>query len=98
MLIDFIEIRLNEGIPLKQAIIEAGAVRTTPILLTTGAVVIGASIILFDPIFQGLAISLVFGAIVSTILTLLVVPIIYYVTERKKWEKPTEVIEEDKIE
>ncbi|MBL0013536.1 MAG: efflux RND transporter permease subunit [Flavobacterium sp.] len=87
LLIDFIEIRLNDGVPLKQAIIEAGAVRTTPILLTTGAVVIGASIILFDPIFQGLAISLVFGAIVSTILTLLVVPIIYYVTERKKWEK-----------
>ena len=87
LLIDFIEIRLNDGIPLKQAIIEAGAVRTTPILLTTGAVVIGASIILFDPIFQGLAISLVFGAIVSTVLTLLVVPIIYYVTERKKWEK-----------
>jgi multidrug efflux pump subunit AcrB len=86
LLIDFIEIRLHEGIPLKQAIIDAGAVRTTPILLTTGAVVIGASIILFDPIFQGLAISLVFGAIVSTILTLLVVPIIYYVTERKKWE------------
>jgi multidrug efflux pump subunit AcrB len=87
LLIDFIEIRLNDGIPLKQAIIDAGAVRTTPILLTTGAVVIGASIILFDPIFQGLAISLVFGAIVSTVLTLLVVPIIYYVTERKKWEK-----------
>jgi multidrug efflux pump subunit AcrB len=87
LLIDFIEIRLNEGVPLKQAIIEAGAVRTTPILLTTGAVVIGASIILFDPIFQGLAISLVFGAVVSTVLTLLVVPIIYYMTERKKWEK-----------
>ena len=86
LLIDFIEIRLNEGVPLKQAIIEAGAVRTTPILLTTGAVVIGASIILFDPIFQGLAISLVFGAVVSTVLTLLVVPIIYYITERKKWE------------
>ncbi len=86
LLIDFIEIRLNDGIPLKQAIIEAGAVRTTPILLTTGAVVIGASIILFDPIFQGLAISLVAGAIVSTLLTLIVVPLIYYVTERKKWE------------
>jgi multidrug efflux pump subunit AcrB len=91
LLIDFIEIRLNEGVPLKQAIIEAGAVRTTPILLTTGAVVIGASIILFDPIFQGLAISLVFGAIVSTVLTLLVVPIIYYITERKKWETTTEI-------
>lgn len=86
LLIDFIEIRLNEGIPIKQAIIEAGAVRTTPILLTTGAVVIGASIILFDPIFQGLAISLVAGAIVSTLLTLIVVPLIYYITEKKKWE------------
>ena len=86
LLIDFIEIRLNEGVHLKQAIIEAGAVRTTPILLTTGAVVLGASIILFDPIFQGLAISLVAGAIVSTILTLIVVPLIYYITERKNWE------------
>lgn len=86
LLIDFIEIRLKDGIPMKQAIIEAGAVRTTPILLTTGAVVIGASIILFDPIFQGLAISLVAGAIVSTLLTLIVVPLIYYITEKKKWE------------
>ena len=87
LLIDFIEIRLSDGIPLKQAIIDAGAVRTTPILLTTGAVVIGASIILFDPIFQGLAISLVAGAIVSTILTLIVVPLIYYITEKHKYEK-----------
>ena len=94
LLIDFIEIRLNDGVPLKQAIIEAGAVRTTPILLTTGAVVIGAVIILFDPIFQGLAISLVFGAIVSTILTLIVVPLIYYIVERKKWEHQ-QVIEEN---
>ncbi|HHB52464.1 MAG TPA: efflux RND transporter permease subunit, partial [Saprospiraceae bacterium] len=86
LLIDFIEIRLNDGIPLKQAIIDAGAVRTTPILLTTGAVVIGASIILFDPIFQGLAISLVAGAIVSTLLTLIVVPMIYYMSEKKKWQ------------
>ena len=96
LLIDFIEIRLNDGVPLKQAIIEAGAVRTTPILLTTGAVVIGASIILFDPIFQGLAISLVAGAIVSTVLTLLVVPLIYYITERKKWETNTDSSEENK--
>ncbi len=91
LLIDFIEIRLNDGIPLKQAIIEAGAVRSTPILLTTGAVVIGASIILFDPVFQGLAISLVAGAIISTILTLLVVPLIYYISERKKWETSEEI-------
>jgi multidrug efflux pump subunit AcrB len=87
LLIDFIEMRIKEGVLLKEAIIEAGAVRTTPILLTTGAVVIGASIILFDPIFQGLAISLVAGAIVSTILTLLVVPVIYYITERKRRTK-----------
>ena len=93
LLIDFIEIRLNDGIPIKQAIIDAGAVRTTPILLTTGAVVIGASIILFDPIFQGLAISLVAGAIVSTLLTLIVVPLIYYITERKKWEKEEDLNE-----
>ncbi len=96
LLIDFIEIRLNDGIPLKQAIIEAGAVRSTPILLTTGAVVIGASIILFDPVFQGLAISLVAGAIISTILTLLVVPLIYYISERKKWETSEEEIKKDK--
>ncbi len=96
LLIDFIEIRLNEGVLLKQAIIEAGAVRTTPILLTTGAVVIGASIILFDPIFQGLAISLVFGAVVSTVLTLLVVPIIYYITERKKWETKIDSSDDEK--
>lgn len=98
LLIDFIEIRLREGEPIKQAIIEAGAVRTTPILLTTGAVVIGAIIILFDPIFQGLAISLVFGAIVSTLLTLIVIPLIYYMSEKKNWlqneiEESTEIEE-----
>lgn len=78
LLIDFIDIRLKEGIPLKLAIIEAGAVRTTPILLTAGAVVLGAVIILFDPIFQGLAISLMGGTITSTFLTLLVVPLLYF--------------------
>jgi multidrug efflux pump subunit AcrB len=78
LLIDFINIRLAEKIPLKQAIIEAGAVRTTPILLTAGAVALGAIVILFDPIFQGLAISLMGGTITSTFLTLLVVPLLYY--------------------
>jgi hypothetical protein len=58
----------------------------------------GASIILFDPLFQGLAISLVFGAIVSTILTLIVVPLIYYVTERKKWESSQGPSEEGDVE
>ncbi|HOX83705.1 MAG TPA: efflux RND transporter permease subunit, partial [Chryseolinea sp.] len=83
LLIDFINIRLEEGIPLKQAIIEAGAVRTTPILLTAGAVVLGAVIILFDPIFQGLAISLMGGTITSTFLTLIVVPLLYFKMTRK---------------
>ncbi|MBT8262334.1 MAG: efflux RND transporter permease subunit [Bacteroidia bacterium] len=84
LLIDFVNLRLAEGIPLKQAVIEAGAVRTTPILLTAGTVVIGAFVILFDPIFQGLAISLMGGTIVSTVLTLLVVPLVYYLIEKKK--------------
>jgi multidrug efflux pump subunit AcrB len=83
LLIDFINIRLEDGVGLKQAVIEAGAVRTTPILLTAGTVVIGAFVILFDPIFQGLAISLMGGTIVSTVLTLLVVPLVYYMIERK---------------
>jgi multidrug efflux pump subunit AcrB len=87
LLIDFINIRLEEGIPLKQAIIEAGAVRTTPILLTAGAVVLGAVIILFDPIFQGLAISLMGGTITSTFLTLLVVPLLYFKMMRKDADK-----------
>jgi multidrug efflux pump subunit AcrB len=84
LLIDFIDIRLKEGSPLKQAIIEAGAVRITPILLTAGAVVLGTVIILFDPAFQGLGISLIGGTITSTFLTLLVVPLIYYRLLRKK--------------
>lgn len=86
LLIDFINLRLADGIPLKQAVIEAGAVRTTPILLTAGTVVIGAFVILFDPIFQGLAISLMGGTIASTILTLLVVPLVYYLIERKNYK------------
>lgn len=86
LLIDFVNLRVADGIPLKQAVIEAGAVRTTPILLTAGTVVIGAFVILFDPIFQGLAISLMGGTIVSTVLTLLVVPLVYYLIERKKHE------------
>lgn len=87
LLIDFVNLRVDEGVPLKQAVIEAGAVRTTPILLTAGTVVIGAFVILFDPIFQGLAISLMGGTIVSTVLTLLVVPLVYYLIERKNHEE-----------
>jgi multidrug efflux pump subunit AcrB len=93
LLIDFINLRLAEGVPLKEAVIEAGAVRTTPILLTAGTVVIGAVVILFDPIFQGLAISLMGGSIASTFLTLVIVPLIYYMTEKKKYPEVKEETE-----
>lgn len=98
LLIDFVNIRLADGIPLKQAVIEAGAVRTTPILLTAGTVVIGAFVILFDPIFQGLAISLMGGTIVSTVLTLLVVPLVYYMIEKKNYPEAEEKSEEENQE
>jgi len=82
LLIDYLEARLGAGVPLKQAVIEAGAVRTRPIALTAGTVVIGAFVILLDPIFEGLAVSLIFGAIASTVLTLIVVPGIYFLLRR----------------
>jgi multidrug efflux pump subunit AcrB len=83
LLIDFVNLRLADDVPLRQAVIEAGAVRTRPILLTAGTVVIGATVILFDPVFQGLAISLIGGAIASTALTLLIVPLIYFMIEKR---------------
>jgi len=89
LLIDFVNLRVADGVPLDQAVIEAGAVRTTPILLTAGTVVIGAFVILFDPIFQGLAISLMGGTIASTVLTLLVVPLLYYIIEKRNLKKQT---------
>jgi multidrug efflux pump subunit AcrB len=84
LLIDYLEARLAAGAPLEQAIIEAGAVRTRPIVLTAGTVVIGALVILFDPIFQGLAVSLVTGSVASTLLTLVVVPGIYFLMRRRR--------------
>ena len=87
LLVDFINLRIQEGVDLRQAVVEAGAVRTTPILLTAGTVVIGAVVMLFDPIFQGLAISLLGGTIFSTFLTLLAVPLIYYYLEKSKLKK-----------
>ncbi len=83
LLIDFIQIRREEGVGLKQSVIESAAVRTRPIILTSGAVVIGSVVMLFDPIFQGLAISLIWGSVLSTILTLVVVPLVYYMSEKK---------------
>jgi multidrug efflux pump subunit AcrB len=82
LLIDYLEARLRHGVPLRQAVIEAGAVRTRPIALTAGTVVIGALVILFDPIFQGLAVALITGALASTVLTLVVVPGLFFLLRR----------------
>jgi multidrug efflux pump subunit AcrB len=82
LLIDYLEARTAAGAPLTEAVIEAGAVRTRPIALTAGTVVIGAIVILFDPIFQGLAVALITGAIASTVLTLIVVPGAYFLMRR----------------
>ena len=84
ILVDFVELRLKEGMPLADAVVDAGAVRFRPMMLTAAAVVVGATVILFDPIFQGLAISLMAGEIASLLLSRMTVPILYYLSERKK--------------
>jgi multidrug efflux pump subunit AcrB len=84
ILVDFIELRVREGMPLDQAVIDAGAVRFRPMMLTAAAVVVGASVILFDPIFQGLAISLMAGEVASLLFSRMTVPILYYMD--KRWE------------
>ncbi len=83
ILIDFVELRRKEGMPLAQAVIDAGAVRFRPMLLTASAVVVGSAVILFDPIFQGLAISLMAGEVASTLLSRMAVPVLYYLSEKE---------------
>ena len=78
ILVDFIELRLSEGMPLDEAVIDAGAVRFRPMMLTAAAVVVGSSVILFDPIFQGLAIALMAGEIASLLLSRMTVPVLFY--------------------
>lgn len=87
ILVDFIELRLKEGMPLNEAVIDAGAVRFRPMLLTAAAVVVGASVILFDPIFQGLAISLMAGEVASLLLSRMTVPILYYINAKNHYYK-----------
>jgi multidrug efflux pump subunit AcrB len=84
ILVDFIELRRAQGMALEQAVVDAGAVRFRPMLLTAAAVVVGASVILFDPIFQGLALSLMAGEVASTLLSRLTVPVLYYMVEKRK--------------
>jgi len=88
ILVDFIEQRLREGMPLAEAVVDAGAVRFRPMLLTAMAVVVGASVILFDPIFQGLAISLMAGEIASLLISRMAVPVLYYMVNRRKTSTP----------
>ncbi len=84
ILVDFIELRLKQGMPLADAVIDAGAVRFRPMMLTAAAVIVGSSVILFDPIFQGLALSLMAGEVASLFLSRMTVPILFYLSERKK--------------
>jgi multidrug efflux pump subunit AcrB len=89
IIVDFIELRMRHGLALKDACVEAGAVRFRPMLLTALAVIIGATVILADPIFQGLAISLLFGAIASLIISPLAVPMLYYLANRRRKNQQT---------
>ncbi len=84
ILVDFIELRLQQGMPLDQAVIDAGAVRFRPMLLTAAAVIVGATVILFDPIFQGLAISLMAGEVASLLLSRMTVPVLYFLMKRQE--------------
>ncbi len=86
LLVDFIELQVKTGMSFKDAVVQSAAVRAQPIALTGLAAMIGAFFILDDPIFNGLAISLIFGILVSTLLTLVVIPVLYYALYRKRYE------------
>lgn len=83
ILVDFIQLRLAEGMPLREAVVDAGAVRFRPMLLTAMAVVVGAAVILMDPIFQGLAISLMAGEVASLLVSRMAVPVLYYMINQR---------------
>jgi len=84
LLVDFINLQLREGMVFERAIVSSAITRAQPIMLTGLAAMMGAFFILDDPIFNGLAISLIFGIFVSTILTLVVIPTLYYMAYRKR--------------
>jgi multidrug efflux pump subunit AcrB len=93
ILVDFVQLRLNQGMSLADAVVDAGAIRFRPMMLTAAAVIVGSGVILFDPIFQGLAISLMAGEVASLLLSRMTVPVLYYLSERKNLEKPdTEIL------
>src|SRR4029078_6584837 len=88
LLVDFIRLQVDAGMPLEQAVVRSAARRAQPIVLTALAAMLGAFFILDDPIFNGLAISLIFGIFVSTVLTLVVIPLLYFVAYRRKPAAP----------
>ncbi len=89
LLVDFINLEIDKGTPLAEATIRAAAVRAQPIALTGASAMLGAFFILDDPIFNGLAIALIFGILVSTVLTLVVIPVLYYAANRRRLESAT---------
>jgi multidrug efflux pump subunit AcrB len=84
LLVDFVNLKVEEGMALKEAVIQSAAARAKPIALTGLAAMLGAAFILDDPIFNGLAIALIFGILVSTVLTLVVIPVLYYVMQARQ--------------
>jgi multidrug efflux pump subunit AcrB len=88
LLVDFIELQLAQGVPLRDAVIRSAAVRAQPIALTALAAMIGAFFILDDPIFNGLAVALIFGILVSTLLTLVVIPVLFHAAYRRRHQAP----------
>jgi multidrug efflux pump subunit AcrB len=91
ILVDFIDLKLAEGVPLEDAVVQAGIIRFRPMLLTAAAVVVGSSVILFDPIFQGMAIALMFGEVAATFLSRTMVPVLYF--KLKEWEQRRRTVE-----
>jgi multidrug efflux pump subunit AcrB len=92
ILVDFIEMRLREGMPLAEAVVDAGAVRFRPMALTAAAVIVGSAVILFDPIFQGLAISLMAGEVASLLLSRVTVPVLYFMSHRDRRSAAASVV------
>jgi multidrug efflux pump subunit AcrB len=91
LLVDFINEHVRKGMPLQAAVLRSGAVRAKPIVLTRLAAILGAMFILDDPIFKGLAISLISGIVVSTLLTLVLIPVLYYAYQYRRLEHDTDI-------
>lgn len=87
VLLEFILDKKQEGMPIEQALLEAGAIRTRPIVLTAAAAILGSAVIVADPVWSGLALALIFGMLASTALTLVVIPLFYYIVEGRHWRQ-----------